>query len=76
MKYEFGAFLSDTVREKLKYWDRKSAPLPVYLAQVPHGLAWDLNQGLGAGTPPSTETKVNPLPLYEHELIVHKNNLV
>jgi hypothetical protein len=41
MKFEYGTFWSDNVREKPKYWDIHSVQLPVYSAQVLHGLACD-----------------------------------
>jgi len=41
MKFEYGAFRSDIVREIPKYWERNNVLLPVYSAQVPQGLAWD-----------------------------------
>lgn len=44
VKFEYGAFWSDSVRENPKYWERNNVLLPVYSAQVPQGPAWDWNQ--------------------------------
>jgi hypothetical protein len=34
---------NDTDRTKLKYWEEISVPVTFLEPQIPHGLAWDIN---------------------------------